>query len=224
MIAIISDVHGNYPALRAVLEEIDKRGCNEIISLGDVSGYYCMVNECINEFRERGIINILGNHDFYVLGRGECPRSYTVNRITEYQKKIITKENMEYLNASLPGIDNKLFLARHGGWRDPIDEYIVTFNFDDVKDNSINIFCSGHTHVQKLVENEDKSYFNPGSVGQPRDEDPRAAYAIIDDENKVHLYRVKYDIDEIAKKMNAEGFEERTYSCLYVGTKIGGNK
>ena len=52
VIAIISDVHGNYPALKAVLAEIDNIGCNRIISLGDVSGYYCMVNECIEEFRK----------------------------------------------------------------------------------------------------------------------------------------------------------------------------
>ncbi len=63
MIAIISDVHGNYPALKAVLCEIDKMGCEHIISLGDVSGYYCMVNECINEFRKRNIINFFKKLD-----------------------------------------------------------------------------------------------------------------------------------------------------------------
>ena len=89
MIAVISDVHGNYPALMAVLKKIDELGCKKIISLGDVSGYYCMINECIEEFRKRGITNILGNHDYYILGFGECPRSYTVNKITEYQRKII---------------------------------------------------------------------------------------------------------------------------------------
>lgn len=224
MIAIISDVHGNYPALDVVLKEIDRLGCEKIISLGDVSGYYCMVNECIDEFRKRNIVNLMGNHDYYVLGRGDCPRSYTVNRITEYQRKIITQDNLRYLERSTLGIDNQLFSARHGGWNDPIDEYIDDFDFNDVSDKNVGIFCSGHTHVQKIVRNENKVYFNPGSVGQPRDFDPRAAFAIIYDDGTVELRRVEYDIDLIAQKMAEVGFEERTYSCLYTGERIGGNK
>lgn len=222
MIAIISDVHGNYPALLAVLNEIDKLNCEQIISLGDVSGYYCMVNECINEFRRRKIVNILGNHDFYILGKGECPRSYTVNRITEYQRKIITPENLEYLANSVDKIDNDLFSARHGGWNDPVDEYIDQFDFSLVEKYPVNIFCSGHTHIQHMQEKNGKAYFNPGSVGQPRDYDNRAAFATIDEDGKVALYRVKYNIDEIAVKMKDAGFEDRTYECLYRGSRIGG--
>ena len=130
MIAIISDVHGNYPALKAVLAEIDKLNCTKIISLGDVSGYYCMVNECIDEFRKRSIVNLMGNHDYYILGRDNCPRSYTVNRIVEYQRRIITPENMEYLEKSVPGMDDGFISARHGGWKDPIDEYIEEYHLD----------------------------------------------------------------------------------------------
>ena len=99
MIAIISDAHGNYPALKAVLSEIDKLNCGRIISLGDVSGYYCMVNECIDEFRRRNIVNLMGNHDYYVLGRVDCPRSYTVNKITG--KLTITFLNCFFSNFSL---------------------------------------------------------------------------------------------------------------------------
>ena len=73
MIAIISDVHGNYPALQAVLKDIDSRNCKTIISLGDVTGYYCMINECIEEFRCRKIVNLMGNHDSYLLGKEQCP-------------------------------------------------------------------------------------------------------------------------------------------------------
>lgn len=222
MIAIISDVHGNFPALQAVLSEIDKMECRKIVSLGDVSGYYCMVNECIDEFRKRDIINILGNHDYYVLGRGDCPRSYTVNKIADYQRKIITQENMIYLASSLSGIDNELFSARHGGWSDPIDEYIKKFDFTKTKEFNVSIFCSGHTHVQKMEVLGNKVYFNPGSVGQPRDYKNSAAYAIINDEHKVELYRVNYDIDVIAKSMKKAGFGEKTYDCLYYGTRIGG--
>lgn len=221
VIAIISDVHGNYPALMAVLAEIDNLGCNNIISLGDVSGYYCMVNECIEEFRRRKVVNILGNHDYYILGRGECPRSYTVKRITEYQRQIITSQNMDYLAESKDFIDTPLISARHGGWNDPVDEYIDEFDFSIVEKYSVKLFCSGHTHIQKLWQKDDIIYFNPGSVGQPRDHDSRAAFAIIDSVGKVTLHRVKYDIDKICTKMKQAGFEERTYECLYRGGRIG---
>jgi predicted phosphodiesterase len=223
MIAIISDAHGNYPALKAVLSEIDKLNCGRIISLGDVSGYYCMVNECIDEFRRRNIVNLMGNHDYYVLGRGDCPRSYTVNKITEYQRKVITPENLKYLEESSLGIDDGFISARHGGWNDPIDEYIDVFDFANTVGRKEKIFCSGHTHVQGMVRDKEVVYFNPGSVGQPRDFDSRAAYAVIHDDGAVELRRVEYNIDEIAKAMNEAGFEERTYSCLYSGERIGGN-
>ena len=72
-----------------------------------------------------------------------------------------------------------------------------------------------------MEKKESIIYFNPGSVGQPRDNDNRAAFAVIDG-SEVKLFRVEYDIDEIAKKMKEAGFEERIYSCLYNGTKIGG--
>lgn len=220
MIAVISDVHGNYPALMAVLKKIDELGCKKIISLGDVSGYYCMINECIEEFRKRGITNILGNHDYYILGFGECPRSYTVNKITEYQRKIITKENLDFLADSIPYLDDGFISARHGGWNDPLDEYVKKFSFEKCYDG-VKIYCSGHSHIQLMEKKESIIYFNPGSVGQPRDNDNRAAFAVIDG-SEVKLFRVEYDIDEISEKMKEAGFEERIYSCLYNGTKIGG--
>lgn len=223
MIAIISDVHGNYPALCSVLEEIDKAGCKTIISLGDVAGYYCMVNECIDEFRRRNIINILGNHDSYLLGYGRCPRSTTVNRCIDYQKKIITEENLNYLKNSVSIYDFDNISLRHGGWNDPIDEYITTFDFDAAKVTGYKVFGSGHSHIQFLQEKNGLIYFNPGSVGQPRDNNPLSAYTIIDDIGNVKLYRIKYDIDSIAVAMQQAGFEARNYNCLYVGSKIGGN-
>ncbi|MBR4329648.1 MAG: metallophosphoesterase family protein [Candidatus Riflebacteria bacterium] len=222
MIAIISDVHGNYPALCNVLEEIDKIGCKMIISLGDVAGYYCMVNDCIDEFRRRNIINLLGNHDSYLLGMGKCPRSTTVNRCIDYQKEIITSENLDYLRKSLAIYDFTNISLRHGGWTDPIDEYVNKFDFEIANNSIFEIFGSGHSHIQSLQEKDGITYFNPGSVGQPRDNNPKAAFAIIDN-NKVKLYRIDYDIDSIAKAMLKAGFEERTYDCLYHGTKIGGN-
>lgn len=219
MIAIISDVHGNYPALKAVMEEIDKLGCSKIISLGDVVGYYCMINECIDEFRRRKVINIMGNHDAYLLGLCSCRRSSTVNEIIKKQKRIITRENFEYLKESKTKIDDGVLSARHGGWNDPIDEYVQAFDFN-THDKDARIFCSGHTHIQKIQKTTNAIYFNPGSVGQPRDNNPSAAYAIINNDD-VLLKRTKYNINEIIDEMKKNNYDDRITSCLQYGRKIG---
>lgn len=219
-LAVISDIHGNYPALISVLRKIDQIGCDQIISLGDVAGFYCMVNECISELRNRNIVSIMGNHDYYLLGKGQCPRSFTVNKCIEYQKGIITEENFKYLSQSVDKLDTELVSARHGGWIDPLDEYIDTFDFNHIQSNKIRLYCSGHTHIQKIEQHGDIVYFNPGSVGQPRDGDPRASFAIVEDDGKVRMIRVMYNIDEIVEIMRSLGFEERISSCLYEGVKI----
>lgn len=222
MIALISDVHGNYPALERVLEEIDRLGCGQILSLGDVSGYYCMINECIEELRRRKVINLLGNHDHYLIHHDACPRSTTVNICMDYQRRIISEENYRYLEGSVEEFDNGVLSARHGGWSDPIDEYIKRFDFSAAKGRKEKIFASGHTHIQHMEQSGPLTYVNPGSVGQPRDGDSRAAFAVLEDDGGITCYRVKYDIEKIARQMRREGFSERTYECLYRGVRIGG--
>ena len=218
MIGFISDIHGNYPALKAVLSELDKIGCTQIYSLGDVSGYYCMVNECIQELKERGIENILGNHDYYIVNNQKCPRSYTVNLCLDYQRTILTEDNLNWLKKSKSEIKLKDIWMVHGGWNDPLDEYINDFTFLDVEQETKK-YLSGHTHVQMRREGKYGIYVNPGSVGQPRDNNPLAAYAVLDKD--IELHRVEYDIDEIAFAMKKAGFDERVSSCLYHGVKIG---
>lgn len=221
MIGIISDIHGNYPALQAVLEKLDAKGCKRIISLGDVSGYYCMINECIQELKNRDIPNILGNHDFYIVNNKECGRSYTVNQCLNYQRKILSEENFEWLKKSYSDIKENGIWMVHGGWNDYIDEYISTYDFLEKSDVETKLFVSGHTHIQKKIEGQYACYINPGSVGQPRDYVPSAAYAVVNDDGSVELLRTEYDIDKICYEMKMAGFQERVFSCLYQGTKIG---
>ncbi len=219
MTAVISDVHGNYPALKAVLRELDAINCKQILSLGDVAGYYCMINECIDEFRARNIINLMGNHDAYILGYRQCSRSLTVNRCIAYQKNVITEKNFTYLSNSPLSYEDAYLSARHGGWKDPIDEYVEAFDFSLVREINKKLYCSGHTHIQKRQDFEGKVYFNPGAVGQPRDGDARAAYALIRD-GVVTLHRAAYPIEQIVQAMAAEGFERRISECLFYGEKI----
>lgn len=221
MIAIISDIHGNYPALQAVLADIDGRGCDQVISLGDVAGYYCLINECIETLRNRGITNLLGNHDNYLTTGESCPRSHSANRCLEYQRKVISQENLAFLRQSPTDLKLGDIRLVHGGWRDPLDEYLLRIERSYFEGLSGRFFFSGHTHVQALVSLGEKTYCNPGSVGQPRDGNPRAAYALFDGED-VTLVRVAYDVDAIAMAMRNAGFSERLYDNLYSGTRIGG--
>jgi len=221
MVAVIADIHGNYPALQAVLKEIDKIGCDRIISLGDVAGYYCMINECIDALRERNIVNVLGNHDYYLLTGIACPRSNSANICLKYQEGILSKTNRFWLQQSLELLNEQDMSFVHGGWVDFLDEYITQINDLYFRDFSQTLFFSGHTHVQGKICIGEKIYCNPGSVGQPRDGDPRAAFALISS-LAVQLLRVEYDIDQVAFQMEQAGFNSYFYENLYKGSQIGG--
>ena len=224
-IAVISDIHGNYPALKAVLDDIDSDGIKDVICLGDIVGYYCQVNECIDVLRERKIYSLLGNHDYYMIS-GTCCNSRTVKMCIDYQKTIIRQDNIEWLSSLKSEYDTRDISYRHGGWNDAVEERISVFDFSWVKDFSQKLYFSGHTHIQGIQKNETsgKIYCNPGSVGQPRDDKPSAAYAIIGPEGKIELRRVDYDIDEIVNKMKEAKQGEWIWTGLYTGEKVGGNK
>ena len=212
MIAIISDVHGNYEALKQVLKVIDEMSISDIFCLGDVVGYYSQVNECCEELRTRKVKSLMGNHDWYMVSGRDCPRSRSVNDCLRYQRSIITEENLNWLSTLPFVIRENDFSMVHGGWDNPIDEYLIPEEryFQKLRGN---IFLSGHTHIQKVISYGDKIYCNPGSVGQPRDGDNRAAFALYDGK-EFHLHRVKYDIEAVGKLMDQAGFNRYYYGCL----------
>ncbi|MGB4660615.1 MAG: metallophosphoesterase family protein [Mobilitalea sp.] len=217
MIALISDIHGNYTALKEVLREIDKMGIKEIYCLGDVVGYYTEINECCEELRKRNIKTVMGNHDWYMAAKSLCPRSSSVNDCLKYQRQIITEENYNWLK-NLPHYLNvgELFIL-HGGWTNPLDEYLEPneeyFNRIEGK-----YFASGHSHVQTLKLLGNKTYCNPGSVGQPRDNNPKAAFATFDG-SEFELFRVEYDVYRVGELMEKAGFSGYYYGCLRTGAK-----
>jgi predicted phosphodiesterase len=217
MIALISDIHGNYTALHEVLLKIDSMGIDEIYCLGDTVGYYTEINECCDELRRRNIKSIMGNHDWYIAANSFCPRSNSVNDCLAYQKQIISDDNHAWIR-SLPVflIAGDLFMV-HGGWADPIDEYTnPTEEYFARVDGRY--FASGHTHRQVIKRFGGKVYCNPGSVGQPRDNDPRAAFATFDGSN-FGLYRVEYDISRVGDLMEKAGFSGYYYDCLKSGAR-----
>jgi putative phosphoesterase len=214
-IAFISDIHGNYEALKAVLAEIDRLGVEHIYCAGDVVGYYSQINECCRALRERNIPCVMGNHDWYMAGGGFCSRSRSVNDCLTYQRRIIEPDHIDWLR-SFP-VQRRIGEIRlvHGGWADPIDEYLKPSAeyFERVEGK---IFVSGHTHLQKLHRYGDKIYCNPGSVGQPRDGDPRAAFAIYDS-GEFLLHRIEYDMQKVFDLMEAAGFNDYYYGGLRTG-------
>lgn len=216
-IGIISDIHGNYEALKAVLSELDNAGITEIYCLGDVVGYYSQVNECCNELRERKIPSLMGNHDWYMASGGFCPRSKSVNDCLVYQRNVITRENIEWLRT----FEIQKFVADlhmvHGGWADPIDEYLREPNEEYFMKIEGHKFVSGHTHIQSLHTYSTKMYCNPGSVGQPRDGNPKAAYAIYD--GNFTLCRTEYNMQKVFDLMDKAGFNDYYYGGLKTGAK-----
>ncbi len=215
MIAIISDVHGNFEALKEVLRKIDNLNISEIFCLGDVVGYYSQVNECCNELRKRNVKCVMGNHDWYMVANSFCQRSQSVNDCLKYQRQIITKENKNWL-ASFPVIRNEYGISMvHGSWTNPIDDYFEPNEKYFEKING-NYFISGHCHFQRLEIYKNKIYCNPGSVGQPRDNNNKAAFATFDGKN-FKLHRVEYNIEKVGKLMEKAGFNGYYYGCLYTG-------
>jgi putative phosphoesterase len=216
-IGFISDIHGNYEALKSVLAELDKMNVSEIYCLGDVVGYYSQVNECCDELRNRNIPCLMGNHDWYMAGGGSCPRSKSVNDCLAYQRKVITAENLKWVRSFL--VHNKVLNIHmvHGGWSDPIDEYIYEPSNEYFSKIEGEVFMSGHTHIQTLNKFGEKVYCNPGSVGMPRDNNPRSAFAVLDQE--ISLHRVDYDMEKVFYLMDKAGFNDYYYGSLKTGAR-----
>lgn len=220
MIALISDIHGNYAALAEVLREIDVLCVDEIVCLGDIGGYYCQINECCYELRSRSIFSLLGNHDHYLANDAACSRSRSANDCLDYQRSVLTDENLQWLRSLQPAATRHGINMVHGGWNDNLEEYmdLVAGYFQSIEGT---VFASGHTHVPCIWSDSGKLYCNPGSVGQPRDGDRRASYALWDGE-EFTLKRLEYDVAAAQDAMAVAGFDAYFYENLSHGTRIGG--
>jgi putative phosphoesterase len=213
---IVSDIHGNYEALKSVINDMAQKKVDKIISLGDVVGYGPQPHECIKVLRERKAISVLGNHDAGVIGKTDLSL-WRVEALVTWAdaRKNLPNEDIQWLSQRPYYYYASDFLCVHGSPTDPIYEYI--YDEHGAKNNSTavdaRICFSGHTHLPTLLEsnnmsyvwrftkpiialNSGKKYFiNPGSVGQPRDHDSRAAYLIYDDKVQIIRFeRVKYNI------------------------------
>ena len=230
-IAIIADIHGNLPALDAVLEDIGNRGITQIYCLGDLVGYYCFFNEVVRRICELNIPTIMGNHDYaLVYNDGEIKRSKTCTGILKWQ---LTQLDVQ-VESFLKSLPTKLELEHggktiqfvHAGLKDPLDEYVYDINDDYLSNNKFkyDVLVNGHTHLiayKKFYSG--KLWLNPGSVGQSRDFDNRASYLIINDAFDVEFVRIKYDYMKVVNAMKQNGFDDYISETLISGKKIGYN-
>lgn len=220
MRALISDIHANLAALEAVLADARSRGATEILCLGDVVGYNGQPEECVQRLKAEGARNILGNHDQYVTSGKNCERSKVVASIIDKHLEDLSTDSITWLQGSLDSVTEGDTLFVHGGPRDHVDEYLYAVGVDTFPQGVTRLFA-GHTHIQCIHRFGDQTFCNPGSVGQPRDGDPRASYAILDGD-EIHLHRVAYDIDRTVQAMKDRSYEEFMYRGLYAGTQING--
>jgi predicted phosphodiesterase len=243
--AIISDIHSNLEALQAVLKTIEQEKIDKIVCLGDIVGYGPYPNECIELVQQNCEIILTGNHDFACIESSELFyfNEYAAKAI-EWTVTVLSKENLEYL-ATLSLVDKieNFYLVHSSPFEPQSWDYILSlseakFNFSNFNDNAKICFI-GHSHhpimfieylennkpdyTFKLVnqiqlEENNRYIINVGSVGQPRDSNPDAAFGIVDTTTQEYeLKRVKYDVNKTFQKMVSVGLPQFLADRLLIG-------
>jgi predicted phosphodiesterase len=244
-ILVLSDIHANLTALDALLESVE--GLWDIsVCLGDVVGYGPDPNEVTARLRELGTTTIRGNHDKAVAGIMDTEDFNPVAKAAvQWSRSELTKENLEWLSALPPGpMEANGIVLVHGAFQDE-DEYVFTPSqaLDGLLDSTAAVTFFGHTHHQggfsyrqdqlgvlqvhpRMIDSsallnlqsDERYLLNPGSIGQPRDSDPRAACAIANlDEQSVKFLRIEYDVAAVQARMRAAALPEPLVQRLAVG-------
>lgn len=200
-IGLVSDIHGNAVAFKTVLEDMPP--VDALVCAGDVVGYGPSPGRCIELIQDRDIPTVEGNHDRAVV------QDQPYESGDQYASLTLADEKLSWL-ADLPR-ERLLFDGRLKVVHDHPEEknrYTIPAAFDPVLLNGEAVLVLGHTHIQHAEVFADGIVVNPGSVGQPRDKDPDAAYAVVDlDEITVDLHRVAYDIDEVQRRITDTSIE-----------------
>ena len=236
--AVIADIHANLEALRVVLEDAKKQNCTHYVCLGDVVGYNANPKECLDIIRDTGMPCVKGNHDEYCSSEtnleGFNPHAaeaiqWTRQQLTEEDRQWLKELKYIRLVASFQIVHATLDGPQRWGY--VFDRLAAAASFT-YQNTAVCFF--GHTHVPVAfirdsvvrggtysnfkIEPGRKYFVNVGSVGQPRDGNPKAAYAIYDmDEGSVELRRLDYDISAAQAKIMAAGLPPRLAERLALG-------
>jgi putative phosphoesterase len=216
-IGVVSDIHGNRVALDAVLS--DMPAVDGLVCSGDVVGYNPWHGACVDAMCERSVPTVMGNHDRAVVEHSGFGFNSMAGAGVEHARETLTDDQQDWL-AGLPdertAFDGRVKLV-HGHPEDP-DRYTYPEAFGPHLLGEEDVLVLGHTHVQGHERFDTGVVMNPGSVGQPRDGDPRAAYAVLDlDSLSVTEHRVTYDIDRVQTAVEEAGLPGRIGARLHEG-------
>jgi diadenosine tetraphosphatase ApaH/serine/threonine PP2A family protein phosphatase len=242
--AVITDIHSNRPALEAVLEAIADVAVDEIWCLGDVVGYGAEPDRCTAIVRESCDLCLVGNHDLAVLDELDVSAfSPAAAAAVTWTKENADEETLAFLRELKPEGEQAGMALFHASPRDPVWEYVLSIEqaTDCLAIQPQRVALIGHSHVALFFSGPDEGatgdvrgvqaldgasldlgggrwLINPGSVGQPRDGDPRAAWLELDtNESTARYHRVGYEIDEAANAVSEAGLPQQLGDRLYVG-------
>ena len=237
-VTIFGDIHGNLPALEAVLADMDARNLSALYCLGDLVGYGTFPNEVPQIIRERNIPTLMGNYDQGVgNGSDDCGCAYTSPVAEALGKRSIAWTNQHTTD------DNKLFLRElpaqfplelgdlrvrlvHGSPR-KINEYLFAERPDNTMERLLDmaeadVLVCGHTHIPyHRILPSGRHIVNAGSVGKPKDGNPQACYVVLDAVNRdlsVTFNRVSYDVERTARAIEASEMPHEYAEMLRTGT------
>jgi len=226
-LAVISDVHANLEAFESVLAEA--KGL-DILCLGDLVDYGANPNEVVELVRRRGIKSVMGNHDWAALNGDTSMFNARAAMSSVWTRAHLTGQNLEFIRTLVPEFRTELegtaAYFTHGSPDDRLWEYVDPRTHSDLfgfylSKLKVGLIGLGHTHVPYVWEERGKVVFNPGSVGQPRDGDPKASFAVLradGQEVRVEIRRVPYDVRKAASKIREAGLPESNATRLLSGT------
>ena len=235
-LGVLADIHGNLPALEAVLADAGQRGVDGYACLGDIVGYGPHPAECLERLRSLDCHIVQGNHEAALLGLASAGRFNDYARIAlRMTRKWLGEEELEYLRSLEPRLEiGGEILLCHGS-PDDRDEYLI---FEHQMERVLEkasywlTFC-GHSHLQFLhdgetlhrgpqegfeLSDERRYLINPGSVGQPRDGDPRTAYCVVDTTaRRLDQIRLDYDLEKTVRAYQDAELPEYSWRRLREG-------
>jgi putative phosphoesterase len=229
-ILLISDIHSNWPALRAIDES--NESFDACLFLGDLVDYGTDPVPCIEWVRENAIAGIRGNHDHAVAQRIPVRKHTGLSRLAGATRPmhwdVLDSSHLKFL-ARLPvtrrlELNDKIFFLVHATPRDPFDEYLKEDPEgwrERLEAVEADYVCVGHSHIPFCLDLGRTKVINPGSVGQPRDGDCRAAYCVIDNDD-VQFRRIEYDISETVDHLRESGVDRSTLEMAEHFLRTGG--
>ena len=224
---VISDIHSNIEALRTVLSRTEDM---RVYCLGDIVGYGASPNEVVDELREIGASALMGNHDYAVATGDPSGFNVRASMAVEWTRRVLEVRNLKYLQSlpkelivELRGVKGHL---THGSPDDPLHEYVDPLTHSQLFGHYLaklgaRFLGLGHTHVPFVSVDAAGTVFNPGSVGQPRDGDRRASYAVVTETGggiRVENFRIEYDFETAASKIRTAGLPVQLADRLNSGT------